>query len=88
MSKLAAFLRRGAPACRRRLRFWEPFPRRRRSPAPRYTRRSCPSAATPTAGGGSDRLPRSVHGGKVVTGVDLGVGDFKKPNDMFASADG
>ncbi len=25
---------------------------------------------------------------KVVTGVDLGVGDFKKPNDLFASEDG
>lgn len=52
MSKLAAFLRRGAPAAWRRCCFWEPFPRRRRRPAPRYTRRSCPSAATPTAGGG------------------------------------
>lgn len=89
MSKLAAFLRRGAPAALAALLLLGAVPAAAEEAgakvyAPELSFRSY----TYSRWGDPIACPDPVHGEKVVTGVDLGVGDFKKPNDMFASADG
>ena len=89
MSKLAAFLRRGAPAALAALLLLGAVPAAAEEAgakvyAPELSFRSY----TYSRWGDPIACPDPYTVEKVVTGVDLGVGDFKKPNDMFASADG
>ena len=89
MSKLAAFLRRGAPAALAALLLLGAVPAAAEEAgakvyAPELSFRSY----TYSRWGDPIACPDPYTVEKVVTGVDLGVGDFKKPNDMFASAAG
>ena len=89
MSKLAAFLRRGAPAALAALLLLGAVPAAaEESGAKVYAPELSFRSYTYSRWGDPIACPDPYTVEKVVTGVDLGVGDFKKPNDMFASADG
>ena len=87
MSKKTAFLRRGTAAACVSLLLLGAIPASAESSqvyAPALSFRSY----TYSRWGDPIACPDPYTVEKVVTGVDLGIGDFKKPNDLFASNDG